>query len=32
MNAIIRSNSNPVNDVTIPMSKLINDIEKVITT
>ena len=32
MNGIIRSNNNPVNDMTAPVSGLINDLDKVIKT
>ena len=32
MDAIIRSNNNPVNDITAPVSWLINDLDKVIKT
>ena len=32
MNVIVRSNNKPVNDMTAPMSGLINDLDKVIRT
>ena len=32
MDVFIRSNNNPVNDVTAPVSGLINDLDKVIKT
>ena len=32
MDVIVRSNNNPVNDMTAPMSGLINDLDKVMKT
>ena len=32
MDAVVRSNNNPVNDMTAPMSRFFNDLDKVIKT
>ena len=32
MDVVVRSNSNPVNDMTVPVSGLINDLDKAIKT